>query len=170
MKRNILGIIVCMLLITTGVAMALDATAPYSVQMQWYIPSTTTFTVELGGSAADIVFNSTETTKVGVQPRGQDNDTNVPMVTILNNGNVALNFTHNVSGGGAIAGVTLKFSNATKYNDAITLTIGAATAVKINESVAPNAKAVVYFWTDFAAYTPANNTRIYQIQSGRYSG
>lgn len=157
-KTILLGI---MTILALSIVFALDADTPYTVTMNWIVPSDTTFTVSLPDGESTIDFNPASGTEDYVQPDGQNNDTGEPVINITNAGNVNLNFTNNLTASKP-AFATLMSNNDPNH---LNSTAFDTTAVLIEEDVAPAAVVAVYLWTNITDATGGTTARTYQINS-----
>ena len=148
------------LLMVSGV-FALDAGTPYTLTIQWIIPSDTTFTVDLAGAESTIDFNPATKTETDVEPDSQDYGASTPIVTITNTGNTALNFTHNVSAVPAYA-VLWAYSNNTDTNVAVS---EGASVNQVGGDVGISEVVQIYMWTNVTDATAGTTSETYQISS-----
>lgn len=160
MRKTIFTIsIICLLML--GGVFALDANNPYTVTLQWIVPSDTTFTVELAGSESTIDFNPSGKTENYIEPDGQDASGSTPIATITNAGNVNMNFTNNLTASKP-AWATLMVSNT---NDETASTSFDTTAVLIEADVVAAGTSDVYLWSNISDGDAGTTQRTYQINA-----
>src|SRR3990170_774493 len=86
-----------MLIAFSTAASAYDASTPYTVTINYIVPSDTSFTVTLAGAEVSIDFNPATKDSTLVQPDSQNSSSNTPIATITNTGNVLQDFTTNLT-------------------------------------------------------------------------
>ncbi len=157
------GVLLISALMLATTAYAFDANTPYTVMMNWIIPSDTTFTVALAGAETSIDFddNVVDKDSDNVEPDSQNASTSVPIAVITNAGNQNLNFTANLT--------------ATKPSFAILIvgntnvlsagTIFDTTAVTIEDNVVAAGTADLYIWTNLTDADAGTTSRTFQINS-----
>lgn len=167
-RKLLVGLLVTAMLISgAGLAVAYDASNPYSNFVDWTIGDDTTFTVSVGGGADKCVFAPASKTETDVEPTGQSDGT--PIFTVVNAGNTNLDFKCNLT--------TAKPSWATiKVNDGYVPHAADTfdtTLQTFNSSVAAGDQTKMYMWTnvtDAAAGSGSDAThnrtlRIYSVAS-----
>lgn len=164
-SKIFVGILIATIVMASGIGAvsAYDASTPYECTLQWIVPSDTVFSISFAGSEFSVDFdtNLNSATQSGVQPDGQNNATNTPIITISNDGNVALNFTCNLTEAKP-AWATLKVNNETSYTGATSFN---TTQVVINSSVAIGQDTDMYIWTDVSSATQGITGRTLRISS-----
>lgn len=150
-------------LLISGTAMGYDANTPFTVTMNFIVPSDTTFTATLAGTETTIDFNPATANSIGVQPDSQDNSTSVPIVNITNAGNVNANYSVNLTAAKP-SWVTLKANSGTDY---ATATAFDTTAVELAgwQNIVPSTVAPVYLWADFTSAVGGTTVRTFQINA-----
>lgn len=168
-KTNLLiGMFLVLSLFSTVSVMAYDVDDPYTVTLQWIVPSDTSFSVALCGAESSVDFdtNLTAVTKNEVQPDCQNAGAGTPMMTITNDGNLDLNFTTALTAAKPSWAV-LKVNELSVYGSATTFD---TTQVLINGSVGASESTDVYFWTDLTNAPAGTTSRTLQVNSSIASG
>lgn len=153
-----------LLVLTMTTVLAYDASTPYTVTMQWIVPTETTFSVNLCGSETTIDFddNVVNGSSKQVQPDCQNTTSSTPMLTITNDGNLAQNFSCNLTT--AIQGwAELFVGNSTSIGTASSINV---TKVDIVKNVAASANSTIYFWTNLTNADSGTTQRVFEIMSG----
>jgi len=165
MKNLTLGFLVLAVL-ASSLVLAYDASTPYTVTMKWIVPEDSSFTVELCGAETTIDFDTalTSDTVAWAQPNCQDNATSTAMYTITNTGNIALNFTNNLTAAKP-AWATLYVNNDTIAADAVEFDTD---AVIIAGNVAIDATRDIYLWTTITSADTGTTERTYQVNSEKF--
>ena len=162
-KQLMFGFLLVSVLMLATVAVAFNADTPYTVTMNWIIPSDTTFTVALAGSETTIDFNDNVVTKDSkeVEPDSQNASLSTPIAVITNAGNQNLNFSANLTAAKPSFAV-LMLSNA---SDVGASTVFDTTEVTIENSVIQAGTADLYIWTNLTDATSGTTVRTFQINS-----
>ncbi len=167
-QNKILALLIVLLTITSAIplAAAYDASTPYTATMSFYVPSDSTFSVDLAGSETDIQFHPAGKSSTSVEPQGQTASTSVAMAVITNDGNANMDFGVNLTASKP-SWVTLTVSGDNLKANGVTFDV---TNVQETEwlTVAPAGTANVYLWADFSnavANTPPTNDRTFQINA-----
>jgi hypothetical protein len=142
-KTNMILTILITLLISST-AMGFDSGTPYTVTMNFIVPSDSTFTVTLAAAESTIDFNANTTSSKCIEPDSQSNTSSIPIINISNDGNVNTNYGINLTAG-APSWVTLKAS-------------GTAGATKCNDGTAFNSSVI---WTNWNTTTPGTYANVY---------
>lgn len=142
-------------------AMAADADTPYTVTMNFIIPSDTAFSVALAGAESTIDFNPANKDSKEVEPDSQDDGGSTPIAVITNDGNVDLNFSINLTAAKpswvTVHGSdTNTFASATEFNTAELPDSGW-------NDTAPAGSVDVYLWANFTAAVGGTTPRTFQI-------
>jgi len=162
-RNTLLGMFVIAFAMCSVMVSAYDADTPYTVTMQWIVPSDTSFTVSLAGAETTIDFDDNVVDKDSkyVQPDSQDNSTSTPIAEITNTGNQNLDFSCNLTATKPSWAV-LMVNNAT---DLATATTFDTTAVTIQDNVAAAATVDMYLWTNLTNADAGTTSRTFQINS-----
>lgn len=165
MRKQIMfsGVLLMSVLMFAATAMAFDADTPYTVTMQWIIPSDTTFTVALAGAETTIDFDDNVADKDSkeVEPDSQVAGSSTPIAVITNAGNQNLNFSANLTATKPSFAV-LMLSNTNSVSGATTFD---TTAVTIEDNVAAAGTADLYIWTNLTNAEAGTTSRTFQINS-----
>jgi hypothetical protein len=137
-----------------------DASNPYTVTLNWIVPSDTTFTVALAGAETTIDFNPTNKSSLQVQADSQADVT--PIITVTNQGNVPANYSAEVTGI-LPSWVTLKGKNSYNYATADTLSNSTTTSIKTD--VASGNTAEYWLWSDFTDAPQGTEVSSFQIST-----
>ncbi len=157
--------LIMMLMIPAG--MAYDAGTPYTVTLNYIVPSDTTFTVTLAGAESTIDFNPTTKDSANVEPDSQNASGSVPIATISNTGNVAQNFSVNLTTAQSSWAV-VSVSNFSNYATPITLSNIAQTPTGWT-NVAASANVVSYMNATFTNAAAGTTAKTLQINSAASS-
>lgn len=161
--KLILTVLISLLISSTAVGY--DTDTPYTVTLNFIVPSDSTFTVTLAGSETTIDFNPIGINSKCVEPDSQVNASSTPMVNISNDGNVNVNYGINLTAG-APSWVILKASStagATKCNDG-TLFNSSVVWGNWNTTV-PGTYANIYMFANFTSATGGTTPRTFQINA-----
>jgi hypothetical protein len=154
-----------LLLMLVGSSAAYDQGSPYTVTMQFIVPSDTTFAASLAGGETTIRFQPATANSVSVQATSQNNATGLPILNITNNGNVNLNVTVNLTSAKP-SWVVLKAFNTGAYASA--QTYGTTTA-ELNltgwNNIAVGTNASVYLWADFTSAAGGTTARTFEANA-----
>lgn len=158
-KIYVIGAVMMFLLAMAGIAY--DASTPYTVTLQWIVPSDTTFSIALCGAESSIDFdeNLDAATDTEVQPDCQNATDSTPILVITNDGNQNLNFTNNLTTNKPTWAV-LKVSNTSTYANALEFN---TSAVRVGDDVVPAGTVDIYLWTDLTDALAGTTQRTYQI-------
>lgn len=163
--KLIVGLLITIVVCGAGVVGAYDASSPWSGTVRWLVPEDTTFSVlwAAGESTIDFDDSLTSKTQSGVQPDGQDNTTNTPILNVTNDGNVVLNITCNLNATKP-AWAVLKVNNETSYAAATVFDTNATRAI-VNATLAVGDTTDLYLWTDVTNADSGTTTRYLWINS-----
>lgn len=164
MNKLITGILIVTVLCGIGgIASAYDAGTPWTGTVRWMVPSDTTFSIAFASAETQVDFDDSLTaqTQSGIQPDSQNNATSTPIIVVTNDGNLALNFTCNLTAAKPSWAV-LKVNNETSYSGATTFD---TSAVIVNASVATAQSTDMYLWTDITSAPSGTVSRTLQINS-----
>jgi hypothetical protein len=145
---------------TSGFVMAYDTSNPYTVTLNWIVPSDTTFTVALAGAETTIDFNPINKSSLEVQADSQADVT--PIVTITNQGNILADYSAEVTGT-LPSWVTLKGKNSYDYSTADTLSN--STNITIQANVEGGDTAEYWLWSDFTEAPKGTEESSFQIST-----
>lgn len=168
MMNKILVLFVAVLLLCgVGLVQAYDADTPYTNTVKWIIPSDTTFTVTLAGGESTIDFDTgvTGQTVDLVEPDSQVAASNTPIINISNDGNLALNFTCNLTAAKP-SWATIKVGNTSTHGDATEFD---TTAQLVEKNIAAGTYSDMYLWTNLTSATQGTTERTLQINSEIYT-
>ena len=115
-----LATIAAMLMLMIPASMAYDQNTPYSVTVNYIVPSDTSFTVTLAGAETTIDFNPATKDSANVEPDSQVAASSIPIATITNTGNLNQNFSVNLTTA-QVAWAVVTISNYNNYATPITL-------------------------------------------------
>lgn len=162
MKNKILTLFVGLFLVASIASVyAADASTPYSVTMNFVVGEDTTFSVALAGAETSIDFNPADANSKEVEPDSQNAAGTTPMVNITNDGNVALNFTHQLNQTKpSHVEVSWSLTNSVDWSQTVTTTYSV-----INSSVPAGESEVVYYWANFTAAPQGTTQRLYYINT-----
>lgn len=140
-------------------ASAYDASNPYTVTLQWDVPTDTTFGVNLAGAEITIDFTCPDATEDLIEPDSQSASGSTPIATVDNDGNVAMDFSCNLTATKPSWAVLI-------VNDANTH-IGGNTfdtaAVEFADNIAISGSTDMYIWTNITSAALGNTQRTIQI-------
>jgi len=144
-------------------AMAADADTPYTVTMNFIVPSDTTFSVELAGVETTIDFNPATKDSTEVEPDSQDDGGSTPIAVVTNDGNVNLNFSVNLTAERPTwvqiyASDTNTFASAVEFNTTALNDAGWNT-------VTPTSTIDIYLWANFTSAVGGTTARTFQINT-----
>ena len=144
-------------------AMADDADTPYTVTMNFIIPSDTTFSVDLALSETTIDFNPATKDSTEVEPDSQDDAGTVPIAVVTNDGNVNLNFSINLTAAKpswvqVYASDTNTFASAVAFDTTPLEDAGWNTVI-------PTSSVNVYLWANFTSAAGGTTQRTFQINT-----
>lgn len=142
-------------------ATAYDADTPYTVTMNFIVPSDTTFSVELAGAESTIDFNPATKDTKEVEPDSQDDGGSTPIAVITNDGNLDMNFSINLTAAkpswvDVYASEGNTFASAEAF-DTVELPLAAW------NDTAPAGTADIYLWANFTAAEGGTTERTFQI-------
>ncbi len=122
MKNKIMkiGLTTLAVLMLSIPGIAYDANTPYTVTLNYIVPSDTSFTVSLAGAETTVDFNPATKDSTMVEPDSQNAAGLVPMAKITNTGNLNQNFSVNLTTA-QVAWAVVKVSNFSDYATPITL-------------------------------------------------
>jgi len=155
-----------MMLMIPG-SMAYDAGTPYTVTLNYIVPSDTSFTVTLVSPETTIDFNPATKDSADVEPDGQIAASNIPMATISNTGNLNQNFTVNLTAAQE-AWAVVSLSNFSNYATPITLSNTAQSPTGWTGIVA-SADVVAYMKATFTDAPQGTTAKTLQINSAATS-
>lgn len=159
-KKIIVGLLVSAVLASgIGVAVASDASNPYSNFVDWVIASDTSFTVSVGGGATKVVFSPASKTETNVEPTGQSSGT--PIFTVTNTGNTDLNFSCNLTVAKP-AWAIIKVNDEYVNNTADEFD---TTAQVFNTTVISGGASPMYLWTNVTNAVAGTANRTIHINS-----
>ncbi len=163
--KHISKILVGMLIIAllTGTGAAYDASTPYTVAMNFIVPTDSSFTVTLAGSETTVDFNPANKNSQLVEPDSQVAGSSTPIATINNAGNVAQTFSTNLTAA-QYSWATVQVSNFSNYATPITLSATAQTPTGWSSIVA-GANVVAYMRANFTNAPGGTNSKTLQINS-----
>jgi len=144
-------------------AMAYDADTPYTVTMNFIVPSDTTFSVDLALSETTIDFNPATKNSTEVEPDSQDDAGTVPIAVVTNDGNVNLNFTINLTATKP-SWVDVKYSDANTYAGATSFDDSPLGDANWNDII-PTGTIDIYLWADFTNAAGGTTQRTFQINT-----
>jgi len=154
-------IIIAIMMITLTPAYAYDSSNPYTCTIAWSIPSDTSFSASFAGAETQVDFTHSTATENLVEPDSQVASSSIPILKFINDGNVAQNFSCNLT--------TAKPSWATilvnDVNSNSTADTFDTTAVTFNTSVAAGDQTSMYLWTNISAATLGSTERTLQVNS-----
>ena len=168
-QKTLAGMLMLVMAMSIVSVTALDADTPYTVQLDIIVPSDTSFSVSLAGAESQIDFDDemTGSNNAWVEPDSQDNTTATPIIEITNLGNIALNYTLNVTELPAWAilkaDVNADMSTTVTVNDT---TDPETSRVATNQ--AADATTNVYLWVNTTDADAGTNTETFQINSEIY--
>ena len=157
-KRQIL-LVALALMLNMAVAIAYDSGTPYTVTMNFIVPSDTTFTVALAGVEVTIDFNPADKDSAQVEPDSQTNVT--AMVTVTNQGNVGMDYNCDLTVTKP-TWVTLKGNNAYNYGTATIFDNGNAYTFALNVT-SFGGTADLWLWADFVNASGGTTQRQFRV-------
>jgi len=160
MKSKIILSLLLLSIFGMSLAFGYDASSPYSVTLNWIVPSDTTFSVALAGAETTIDFNPTNKSSLEVMPDSQADVT--PIITITNQGNVDANYSALVTAQKP-SWVTLKGYNSYDYGSAVE--VGNSTSVTIEDNIAPSGTSEYWLWSDFADADKGTTASTFQVST-----
>ena len=116
--------IATMLMLMIPAGMAYDSGTPYTVTVNYIVPSDTSFTVTLAGAETTIDFNPATKDSANVEPDSQVAASSIPIATITNTGNLNQNFSVQLTTAQPVW-VAVLVSNYNDYATPITLSAAA---------------------------------------------
>lgn len=144
-----------------GVVAAYDASNPFTCNMNWAIPTDTTFSIAFAGGETSVDFTCTAQTENEVEPDSQDDGASTPIIVVTNDGNIALNFSCNLTAAKpAWATITVSETNTIASGSTFD-----TTAVEFSDNVAASGTANMYIWTNVSSAAAGNTQRVLQINS-----
>lgn len=158
MNKYIIGMILVIALAIPSVS-AYDSSSPYTVTLDWDVPSDTTFSVALAGAEPDITFTCTAATEDLVEPDSQSASGSTPIAVIDNDGNVAMDFSCNLT--------AAKPSWAVLIVNDVNTHIGGdtfdTTAVEFGDNIAIAGSSDMYLWSNVTSAALGNTAKTIQI-------
>jgi len=169
MNRKLLVGIMCTLLLSMVCVYAYDADTPYSVTLTIVVPSDTSFTVSLAGAESQIDFDDEVTGQNNewVEPDSQDNTTSTAIIELTNTGNVALNYTLNVTSLPAWA-ILKADTDATMATAKIVNDTGNPEDCRVASNQAAAATTDVYLWLNTTGADAGTESETFQVNSEEY--
>ncbi len=117
---RMVSVAIALMLFTVMPSIAYNADTPYTVTLNYIVPSDTSFTVSLAGAETTVDFNPATKNSTMVEPDSQNAAGLVPMAKITNTGNLNQNFSVNLTTA-QVAWAVVKVSNFSDYATPITL-------------------------------------------------
>lgn len=161
MLRMLSLALIMMLMIPSS--MAYDAGTPYTVTLNYIVPSDTSFTVTLALSETTIDFNPATKDSQNVQPDSQNAPASTPIATITNTGNLNQNFSVNLTATQA-SWVTVNVSNFNDYATHVLLSSIAQSPTGWT-NVAASSNVFAYMTANFTNAVQGTTPRTLQINS-----
>jgi len=97
MRKLTVMFVLLVLISAIPTATAYDASNPYTVTMNFIIPSDSAFSVSLAGAETAIDFNPASKDSKDVEPDSQVASSSTPIAVVTNDGNVNQNFSINLT-------------------------------------------------------------------------
>lgn len=160
-KPQLSIVLLVLVAIFTPGAMAADADNPYTVTMNFIIPSDTAFSVALAGAESTIDFNPATKNSKDVEPDSQDATNSTPIAVITNDGNVNLNFSVNLTASKPSWGEV--FADDTNLSASATTFDTTALTDSGWNNTAPAGTTNVYLWANFTSAIGGTTARTFQI-------
>ena len=158
MNKIMMGALMALVLVGTAFAVYNENT-PYTITLEWIIPSDTTFSVEVAGEADSVDFTPASKNENMTEPDGQNAGTSTAMLVVTNQGNAALDLYHNASSpayADVRAGVT---------NDYYASTDLGAAMVQFSNELALAGTVDIYFWSNITDGTSGTSVHNYQMNA-----
>lgn len=156
-------ITILLMLLAVSTAVGYDASTPYQVQLNFIVPTDTTFTVTLAGSETTIDFNPANKNSQDVEPDSQNAGASTPIATINNAGNVAQTFSTNLTAA-PYSWASVELSNFSNYATPVTLSATVQTPTGWSSIVA-GADVVAYMRADFTNAPGGTNSKTFRLNS-----
>lgn len=160
--KEIIGLMGIIALLALPIAIAYDASTPYTVTMIWSVPSDTTFSVTVCATATDIVFNASSKTEVAIEPDCQVAGTSTAMLTIQNDGNTNINLTSLLTASKPAFATSLNVSTKNDFSDAQEFN---TSYIVMNSSLASGESIALYFQSSILNADAGDTSRTYQVAS-----
>lgn len=156
-------VMLLLLAVTIPTASAYDASTPYTVTMNFIIPSDTAFSVSLAGAESTIDFNPANKDSKDVEPDSQVASASTPIAVITNDGNVAQNFSINLT----LSKPSWVVVRADDTNVAATATAFDTTPLEDSgwQDVSPAASVDIYMWANFTTAVGGTTARTFQVNT-----
>jgi hypothetical protein len=172
MEKNITKLSISMVLLVvlamfTPGALAADADDPYTVTMNFIIPSDTAFSVALAGAEITIDFNPATKDTKEVEPDSQDDANSTAIAVITNDGNVNLNFSINLTAAKP-SWVTVHGSDTNTFASSTAFDTDELTDSGWNDT-APAGTTDVYLWANFTDAVGGTTERTFQVNGAESS-
>lgn len=152
-----------MLMLMIPASMAYDAGTPYTVTLNYIVPSDTSFTVTLAGAETTIDFNPATKDSANVEPDSQVAASSIPIATITNTGNLNQDFSVNLTAAQP-AWVVVSVSNYNNYATPITLSAVAQSPTGWT-GIAADALAYAYMKGTFTDAPSGTTAKTLQVSS-----
>jgi len=167
-SKIVVGMLIAMIAIGSGIGIVAaagpyDASNPYTCTLKWVVPADTTFSVSFAGGETSVDFDTALTgqSDTDAEPDSQDASANTPIITVSNDGNLALNFSCNLTSAKP-SWATLKVNDV---NDSGTATTFDTTAETFATNVAISGTAKMFLWTTTLNATEGTTERTLQINT-----
>jgi hypothetical protein len=157
--------LVLMLMIPAG--MAYDSGTPYTVTVNYIVPSDTSFTVTLAGAETTIDFNPATKDSANVEPDSQVAASSIPIATITNTGNLNQNFSVQLTTA-QVAWAVVSVSNYNNYATPITLSAVAQSPTGWT-AIAADASTYSYMKATFTDAPSGTTSKTLQVNSAASS-
>lgn len=145
-------------------ASALDDSNPFTCVLQWDIPNDTTFTITFAGGEVDVGFTHSGMTENLVEPDSQDASAETPIIVVTNAGNLALDFSCNLTAAKP-SWATLLVGSSNLSASAVTFD---TTKVEFLDNIAAAASGDMYIWTNITLGTAGNTQRTLHINTSAH--
>jgi len=155
--------IALMMMLMIPTSMAYDAGTPYTVTLNYIVPSDTTFTVTLAGAESTIDFNPASMNSADVEPDSQSAAGSTPIAVIYNAGNLNQNFSVNLTTA-QVSWAVVSVSNFSNYATPITLSDTSQTPTGWT-NVPMTTSVSAYMKATFANATAGTTAKTLQINS-----
>ncbi len=152
-----------MMMLMIPASMAYDSGTPYTVTVNYIVPSDTSFTVTLAGAETTIDFNPATKDSANVEPDSQVAASSIPIATITNTGNLNQNFSVNLTAAQP-AWVVVSVSNYNDYATPITLSAVAQTPTGWT-TIAADAACYAYMKGTFTDAIAGTTSKTLQVNS-----
>ena len=154
---------ILLVLMSISTAVGYDAETPFQVQVNYIVPSDTSFTVTLAGAETTIDFNPATKDSANVEPDSQVAASSIPIATITNTGNLNQNFSVNLTAEQP-AWVVVSVSNYNDYATPITLSAVAQTPTGWT-AIAADATCYAYMKGTFTDAVAGTTSKTLQVNS-----